>query len=115
MAPRRTSLISARLIAGLLGVGVLVSVFILAISISKWPSKSEQSTISEKDSRTISESLYRNAHPEVRYVGDEVCERCHADMTAAYRKHPMSHSLAPVSLAEPLEKYEATTAHNPFD
>jgi Tfp pilus assembly protein PilF len=35
-------------------------------------------------------------------------------MAAAYRKHPMSRSLAPVSQAGPLESYDATS-HNPFE
>src|SRR5712691_3926859 len=110
----RVSIISARFIAVSLGVGLIVFMAVLATAMSKWRNKPEQSTVPEKESRPIPETPFRNAHPEVRYVGDEVCARCHADMAAAYRKHPMSHSLAPVSSAEPLEKYDPA-AHNPFD
>jgi Tfp pilus assembly protein PilF len=35
----------------------------------------------------------------VRYVGDEACARCHADITASFRQHSMGRSLAPVDLA----------------
>jgi Tfp pilus assembly protein PilF len=39
---------------------------------------------------------YLNARPGVDYVGDAACSRCHAEIAAAYRSHPMGRSLAPV-------------------
>ncbi len=39
---------------------------------------------------------YRNARPDVGYVGDAACARCHREIAAAYRSHPMGRSLAPV-------------------
>src|SRR5437763_1515602 len=60
------------------------------------------------------DSPYRNMRPDITYVGDEACARCHAAEAAAYRKHPMSRSLAPVSLAAPLEGY-GSASHNPFE
>src|SRR5260370_32021461 len=91
---RRASFVSERLIAVLFAIAVLLLFVILAVATKRrsWP---EQTTPLEKDSRPISECSYRNVRPEVRYVGDEACAGCHADVAAAYRKHPMSHSLAP--------------------
>jgi hypothetical protein len=48
-------------------------------------------------------SPYANTRPDVRYVGDEACARCHAGIAATYRRHPMGRSLSPVgaAMAEP--------------
>src|SRR4051812_32759546 len=32
-------------------------------------------------------TLYRNARPGVRYVGDAACTRCHSEIAATYRQH----------------------------
>ena len=37
---------------------------------------------------------YANAKPEVAYVGDEACVRCHREISEDYRTHPMGRSLA---------------------
>src|SRR5262245_19006755 len=100
---RRASLTTARLIAALLGVGLL-GVVIFGVGYKWWTGR-EQSTDRKDNLQPAWQSPYRNTNPEVRYVGDEACARCHKDMAAAYRKHPMSRSLAPVAQAEPLEKY----------
>ena len=44
-------------------------------------------------------SHYRNIRPSVKYVGDEACTRCHAEIAQAYRNHPMGRSLDDVKLA----------------
>jgi Flp pilus assembly protein TadD len=46
------------------------------------------------------DSPYQNTRPEVGYVGDAVCARCHGEIAEAYRNHPMGRSLAPVGGAE---------------
>jgi Flp pilus assembly protein TadD len=97
----------------MVGLLILVAAF-LTIAILESRNQPEQSTVKKTDSRQIFDSPYRNVQPEVRYVGDEVCARCHEAMAAGYRKHPMSRSLAPVAKALPLEKYDLA-AHNPFD
>jgi tetratricopeptide (TPR) repeat protein len=66
------------------------------------------------DPRLIFETPYRNVRPEVRYVGDEVCIRCHREAADGYRKHPMARSLTPVARADPVERYDAR-AQNPFE
>jgi tetratricopeptide (TPR) repeat protein len=91
----------------------LVVMAFLVMGIAKWPSKSEKTPVADNSSLDF-DSPYCNVRPDVRYVGDETCARCHAALTAAYRKHPMSRSLAPVSLAKALESYDSAS-HNPFE
>jgi Flp pilus assembly protein TadD len=50
----------------------------------------------------------------VKYVGTEVCAKCHADKFETYKQHPMGRSFAPVSEAAPVERYDAQ-ARNPFE
>jgi predicted CXXCH cytochrome family protein len=42
-------------------------------------------------------SPYKNARPDVAYVGDAACARCHREIAEVYRSHPMGRSLAPVA------------------
>jgi hypothetical protein len=49
----------------------------------------------------------------VKYVGDDACARCHADIMDSYRQHPMGRSLARIEEASPIERYDAA-ASNPF-
>lgn len=67
-----------------------------------------------EDPRLTIATPFLNVRPEVRYVGDEVCARCHPDLTDSYRRHPMGRSLAPLATASALECYEAD-ARNPFE
>jgi hypothetical protein len=46
-------------------------------------------------------SPYRNAGPGVAYVGDAACARCHREIAAAYRRHPMGRSMSPAAEATP--------------
>jgi predicted CXXCH cytochrome family protein len=41
-----------------------------------------------------SSSPYKNTGAGVAFVGDEACARCHAEITQAYRQHPMGRSAA---------------------
>ncbi len=65
------------------------------------------------DPRLTIATPYRNVRPEVQYVGDDACARCHADIAAHYRGHSMGQSLAPVAAAKPVERFDAA-GHNPF-
>jgi Flp pilus assembly protein TadD len=51
------------------------------------------------DHRAEIPTPYRNARPGVSYVGDAQCTRCHAEIAATYRRHPMGRSLAPIEQA----------------
>ncbi len=42
-------------------------------------------------------SPYANTRPAVKYVGDAACARCHADIAATFRSHPMGRSLVPIN------------------
>jgi Flp pilus assembly protein TadD len=42
-------------------------------------------------------SPYANTRPDVAYVGDAACAKCHREIADAYRKHPMGRSLTAVS------------------
>lgn len=42
-------------------------------------------------------SVYKNTDPGVAYVGDAACARCHAEITSAFRAHPMGRSAAPAA------------------
>src|SRR5262249_9073755 len=37
--------------------------------------------------------------PEVAYLGDAACARCHAQIAQSYRQHPMGRSLTPIASA----------------
>jgi tetratricopeptide (TPR) repeat protein len=53
-------------------------------------------------------SPYRNARPDVRYVGDARCALCHEEIAASYRHHPMGRALTPVRRDSP-EAHAAAT------
>jgi predicted CXXCH cytochrome family protein len=65
------------------------------------------------DPRLVFDTPFRNVKPEVRYVGDSACARCHAAITRSYHAHPMGRSAELVSRAAPVEKY-APSAHTSF-
>jgi hypothetical protein len=110
---RREAPKSRRPWKGLIVLFALVFLGYLVWALSKRQDKSEKPAV-DNHLPLVFDSPYRNVRPDVRYVGDETCARCHAALTAAYRKHPMSRSLAPVSLAKPLESYDSAS-HNPFE
>ena len=53
------------------------------------------------------DSPYLNTRPGVAYVGDAACARCHREIAAAYRAHPMGRSLAPVGAPTPTARRSA--------
>src|SRR5947209_530230 len=71
-----------------------LSVILLAIGgvlVRSWPRGSERSPEIK--------TLYRNARPGVRYVGDAACTRCHSEIASTYRQHSMGRSLSPIEEA----------------
>jgi Flp pilus assembly protein TadD len=42
----------------------------------------------------------------VKYVGDETCAVCHADIMETYRKHPMGQALAPLDASAPWFRFD---------
>jgi Flp pilus assembly protein TadD len=67
-----------------------------------------------EDPRTTFPTPFKNVHPEVKYVGDAACARCHPNIAEKYRAHPMGQSLLPVTAAAAIERFDAG-ARNPFD
>jgi predicted CXXCH cytochrome family protein len=49
------------------------------------------------DPRLTFATPYRDVRPEVQYVGDEACARCHQEIADRYHRHPMGRSFAPVA------------------
>src|SRR5262249_8529208 len=68
---------------------------------------------SPEDPRLTFATPFLNVRPEVKYVGDEVCAGCHEGHAKTYHQHPMGRSLAPLTAATPVERYESS-AGNPF-
>jgi hypothetical protein len=64
------------------------------------------------DPRLTYETPFRNVKPHVRYVGDQACAGCHADIDKSYHAHPMGRSADFVAKAPPIERYDSS-AHNP--
>jgi Flp pilus assembly protein TadD len=70
-----------------------------------------------EDPRLTVATPYRNVRPDVAYVGDAACSRCHPEEARTYAQHSMGRSLAPIAAATATatvpERYDAA-AGNPF-
>ncbi len=71
------------------------------------------------DPRLVFDTPFRNVKPDVAYVGDAECARCHPALAKSYHAHPMGRSAEYVSRSAPVEKYDssgrATFSAGPFD
>jgi Tetratricopeptide repeat/Cytochrome c554 and c-prime len=85
MLPRRTTLLGAAALIGVLG----------SVLVFKTRRDFSRASRSPLDLR----SPYRNTRQGVKYVGDLACARCHATIAGTYRQHPMGRSLFPVAEA----------------
>ena len=71
---------------------VFASMFWQARRVSEGrPSDSERRAVAWPGTR------WKNARPDVKYVGDSACARCHAEIADTFRRHPMGRSLAPIA------------------
>jgi Flp pilus assembly protein TadD len=97
---------------------------LIAFGYFKFRPNSEPQKINEKESvisnrilpddpRRTFQTPYRNVRPEVKYLGDAACAKCHSKIAETYRLHPMGQSLATQMNGLPLERYD-DAAHNPF-
>jgi Flp pilus assembly protein TadD len=82
-------------------------------AITQWTRRADKPASSD-DPRLASNVPARNVRPDVAYIGDAACARCHPEQAATYRQHPMGRSLAPVADSEDLLPYNSRS-HNPFD
>ena len=76
----------------------------------RWP---KASGVAENDARLSQATAYRNVDPDVKYVGDAVCARCHKKLAHTFQQHSMGRSLLPTASASAIERYEPS-ALNPF-
>jgi predicted CXXCH cytochrome family protein len=66
-----------------------------------------------EDPRLLYSGPFHNIKPDVRYVGDAACVRCHAEIAETYRHHPMARALAPSAAVARSLPYDSGH-HNPF-
>jgi cytochrome c-type biogenesis protein CcmH/NrfG len=59
-----------------------------------WPERTAGSSV--RSPEVYAGSPYQNARPDVEYVGDEACAKCHSEITHAYHNHSMGRSMAQV-------------------
>jgi hypothetical protein len=84
--------------------GVMLTVLLLAAVLTAILGP-RAALVNPRTSRTISarrwdaSSPHKNTLPGVKYVGDEACTHCHAEIAETYRQHPMGRSLSPIATA----------------
>ncbi len=93
-SPRRRSLVPTIVVAG--------SILLLGLSIGwmVWnahPTAGLTTVGHDRREGSWPRSPWKNAGPDVAYVGDAACARCHADIAVTFRHHPMGRSLAPIA------------------
>jgi hypothetical protein len=66
------------------------------------------------DPRLTFATRFHNVNPEVQYVGDDECARCHGELVRKFRNNPMGRSITPITVQDHLEYFDAN-AHNPFE
>lgn len=96
----------------ILALSIMLGVAALLVG-RNWWGKRETHSHEPADPRLTYRTPYKNVHPRVRYVGDQVCADCHSEIHKAYRKHPMGRAMAPIAAATSIERVDAT-AFNPF-
>jgi tetratricopeptide (TPR) repeat protein len=97
------------LLVGILGVGLAAGL---------WWRPWEGSTTGPSggppdDPRLTYDGPFQNVRPEVKYVGDATCARCHLDVVRTYSQHPMGRSLTPIAPLAAGQPYD-DKHHNPF-
>src|SRR5262245_28828128 len=98
-SPRRPR--TPRLPAGLTAAAALAAV------VWWWLQPGPPPTADDPDPRLTYPTPYRNVRPEVKYVGDTACARCHEGHARNYAQHPMGRSFAPVAAAPVVERFDA--------
>jgi hypothetical protein len=66
------------------------------------------------DPRLTYPTPFRNVRPDVQYVGDDACARCHRRESEAFHRHPMGRSVVPIAAVAGTQRYEPAL-HNPFE
>ncbi|MFL5242289.1 MAG: tetratricopeptide repeat protein [Gemmataceae bacterium] len=95
-------------------ISVAVSVILAIVWIALIWNKREAESPSATDPRLTFPSRFRNVKPEVNYVGDEACARCHEEVLRKFCNHPMGRSITPVIVQDGVERLDPN-ANNPFE
>jgi predicted CXXCH cytochrome family protein len=103
-----------------LGAGLVVLAGLAGAWLAGWfggstPRPSDHPTTQGEppDPRRAYAGPYRNIDPDVRYVGDAQCVRCHEDVAESYAHHPMGRSMVPA--ADLLDRQgDVPDTNNPF-
>src|SRR5437867_8521020 len=103
----------------LVGVGALVGV--LVWTWDRWLGRETPPALPEEravpalpDPRITYTGPFLNVRPEVQYVGDARCAKCHPIETDGFHHHPMGRSLLPVADLVDKLRYDEKV-HNPFE
>ncbi|HEV3386530.1 MAG TPA: tetratricopeptide repeat protein [Gemmata sp.] len=69
--------------------------------------------LTSPDPRLTYTGPFKNIHPDVAYVSEETCAKCHPRHAKAFCQHPMALTLRPIAEVKslPLD----SQAHNPFE
>ncbi len=87
----------------------LALIFVIAAAIIGWWAIGRLGKAPEVagDPRLTYATRFRNVRPEVQFVGDDACSKCHPNHVASYHLHPMGQSLVPIAQAIRVENYDA--------
>jgi tetratricopeptide (TPR) repeat protein len=104
----------------LLGLVALVGALVWAGDRWLWhqapsdPAPSEHRIVpAPPDPRVVYNGPYLNVRPEVKYVGDSACAKCHAVHADDFHRHPMGRSIVPTAALAGKLRYDEKL-HNPF-
>jgi hypothetical protein len=67
----------------------------------------------DPDPRLTYDGPFENIHPDVQYVGDAKCAKCHKPIAKKYSEHPMGRSILSASEISAQLRFDEK-AHNPF-
>ncbi len=65
------------------------------------------------DPRLSYQGPFKNVHPEVPYVNEAVCAKCHREHAKSFSQHPMARTLAPIDKAT--LSTASSKSQKPFD
>jgi hypothetical protein len=95
-------------------VGVLVWMGVPWLDPETSPVSEGQAVPPPPDPRVTYTGPFLNVRPEVKYVGDAECAKCHRLEADGFHRHPMGRSLLPASELVGKLRYDEKV-HNPFE
>jgi hypothetical protein len=90
------------------GVGIYFLVFV-----SDSPNPNPKTMDSVPDPRLAYDGPFRNIHPDIKEVGNQLCFTCHSDICQKYQHHSMGKSLRPIAKLVHQQQY-TPEVRNPF-